>query len=187
MPVEYSDSLRREKPINVRAPEVRPILAGTKTQMRLIVKPQPDHCHRDIIGKEQPWSKEDWDRLLPQIDDKEITCPYGQPGSFLWVRESFAVFDCDGTRAGIGYKADHPNGDLSKTDGGYNFRFVEPENIPAVRRMIDGERWRPSIHMPRWASRITLEVTGVRVERLQGAWAENPRVWVVSFRKVEYA
>jgi hypothetical protein len=76
----------------------------------------------------------------PVITDPRIfnkPCPYGQPGDRLWVREAFQLDDSDPT---------------------------------FVYFRADGKQcnwWRPSIHMPRWASRITLEITGVRVERLQ--------------------
>jgi hypothetical protein len=74
---------------------------------------------------------------------REIKLKYGQPGDRLWVRERFAVMDRRGFQ-------DHRR-DSIKYD-------VNPESIIVQR---------PSIHMPRWASRITLEITGVRVERLQ--------------------
>lgn len=74
--------------------------------------------------------------------DGRIHCPYGQPGDRLWVRECFGYSDSEDET--LTYRADNPS---------------RPHETPA--------RWRPSIHMPRWASRITLEVTGVRVERLQ--------------------
>lgn len=70
-----------------------------------------------------------------------FACPYGQVGDRLWVRESFAV--CEDNN--IFYKAD---GKPDPWDG------------------WDGVKWKPSIHMPRQASRITLEITGIRVERL---------------------
>ena len=74
-----------------------------------------------------------------------IRCPYGQPGDRLWVRETFCD-DWHMDRGVVEYRAD---GELDSD-------------------MFDaGCTWRPSIHMPRWASRITLEVTDVRVERLQ--------------------
>jgi hypothetical protein len=69
-------------------------------------------------------------------------CPYGQPGDRLWVRETF--------------NRTNPGGN----DGHYFFRATEANEFPDAI-------WKPSIHMPRWASRITLEVTGVRVDRLQ--------------------
>lgn len=72
-----------------------------------------------------------------------VDCPYGQPGDRLWVRETWA-----------------------KTDGRH-------EIVPIAYRATNdsmallNDKWKPSIHMPRWASRITLEITGIRVERLQ--------------------
>lgn len=73
------------------------------------------------------------------------TCPYGLPGDRLWVRESFALWpeQGEGEGPGIAYRADDES--------------FEPFT----------SYWRPSIHMPRWASRITLEITGVRLERVQ--------------------
>lgn len=72
-----------------------------------------------------------------------IPCPYGQPGDRLWVRESFTL--CESIRA----------------DG---------HRAPLYRAtsIVDAEaKWKPSIHMPRWASRLTLEIVSLRVERLQ--------------------
>jgi hypothetical protein len=74
-------------------------------------------------------------------DDGRILRPYALPGGHLWVREGFAWSGYEKSHDHVWYRADGERG------GGIN--------------------WRPSIHMPRWASRITLEVTGVRVERLQ--------------------
>jgi hypothetical protein len=70
-------------------------------------------------------------------------CPYGYPGDMLWVKETF-----NGT-----------------TETGIAYRATEPQ--------MDGAPWRPSIHMPRWASRITLEVTAVKVERVQDITGED--------------
>lgn len=78
---------------------------------------------------------------LPDFTCYRSTCPYGAPGDRLWVREAWAVHPDYGGRHSI-YRAD---------------RGVEH----------DADRWTPSIHMPRWASRITLHITGVRVERLR--------------------
>lgn len=77
----------------------------------------------------------------PELASLLRCCPYGQPGDRLWVRETWATHPDYGGRHAI-----------YRTDRGCEH---------------DAERWTPSIHMPRWASRITLEVTGVRVERLQ--------------------
>ena len=78
------------------------------------------------------------------IEPMTEECPYGKPGDRLWVRETH--MDLGGC---LLYRADHGS---------------EVERASCAPR----QRWAPSIHMPRWASRITLEVTGVRVERLQG-------------------
>lgn len=72
-----------------------------------------------------------------------IRCPYGRPGDRLWVRETWTEESVDAE------------------DGHYR---------PDYRATANGQplgKWKPSIHMPRWASRITLEITGVRVERLR--------------------
>jgi hypothetical protein len=88
-------------------------------------------------------------------------CPYGQPGDRLWVREAFRYyFDADDLMDCIQYRADNtlrkPDALLSEDEG---LRYSD---------MCDAESpWRSPIHMPRWASRITLEVVSVRVERLQ--------------------
>ena len=87
--------------------------------------------------------------------------PYGVVGGTLWVRETWRTQELDGELDGVLYAADN--------------QFVPIENkIEAADAWCDayangkhGDKWRPSIHMPRWASRITLEVTGISVQRLQ--------------------
>ncbi|MCL2076305.1 MAG: hypothetical protein FWH15_07705 [Betaproteobacteria bacterium] len=177
-----------EKPINFPDEMVRAILSGAKTQTRRIIKPQPTGV---------PF-RESYDLSSP-------VCPYGRPGDYLWVRETWAKPP--------GYIC------LYRADG-------EP-TTPALK-------WRPSIHMPRGAARILLEITDVRVERLrdiseadaraegivdggcltcgesepcgcanpqpipsegfirlweaiygQGAWNADPWVWVISFRRIK--
>ena len=185
-----------ERPMLFSAPMVRALLAGTKTQTRRVVKPQPpefDHATRQHQRI-----------LVPR-------CPYGQPGDRLWVRESTAE-DCIGSASFARYTAD-----------GFTSRLAWWYSKKAC----------PSIHMPRWASRILLEITAVRVERLQdiskadamaeglyqdqagrwttwsatkehrehlnpieayrelwesingaGSWGANPWVWAVEFRRI---
>jgi hypothetical protein len=142
----------RERPILFSAPMVRAILDGTKTQTRRVVKPAPmmvtDH-------KTAVWEGPA-DSLLKLLDGAGRHCPYGQPGDRLWVREAFAFCLADKfgpTPDSVIYRADEGNADWP-------------------------HGWKPSIHMPRCASRITLEVTAVRVERLndiseKDAWAEG--------------
>lgn len=182
----------KERPILFSTPMVKAILAGSKTQTRRVIKPQPD----------TPFDKYALN-ILPQ------QCPYGAPGDRLWVRETFlAVGGVKSPKRRIVYKS--TNG----LDG-------HPEWLSPA--------WAPSIHMPRNASQITLEVVSVRVEmvrditeadaKAEGAvpheyyegaggepftyreafedlwnsinekrghgWDVNPWVWVVEFRRVD--
>lgn len=191
----------KERPILFSGPMVRAILDGRKTQTRRVVK-----------GEALRW-------LSPEVgfaptfvaNPENSLCPYGGPGDRLWVRETHYVESAgyeDGTGRRIFYRASDGDAPISL--------------------------WRPSIFMPRWASRLTLEVTAVRVERVQDisgedakaegcdasgcwehdhdpedlgcldsrvptyralwdsingkrpgcAWADNPWVWVIAFRRL---
>ena len=147
----------KERPILFSAPMVRAILAGTKTQTRRLVNQEaPDDadgcCWIDIEGVHQfAWVIGEDQDIHPSA--AQFRCPYGQPGDRLWVRETHAPqADCWGAWER-----------WSRGDGG-----VGPIiHYKASDEQAWVDRWRPSIHMPRWASRITLEVTAVRVERLK--------------------
>ncbi len=142
----------KERPILFSAPMVRAILSGQKTQTRRVVKPQPEWTDPSTAwlngdGHSGPgWYAHNAD--YPEEGSLFYRCPYGQPGDRLWVRETFQRFSDDGE---IMYRAD-------------------PVSFQAMNELKCDEcqeaRWRPSIHMPRWASRILLEVASVRVERL---------------------
>jgi len=144
---------------------VRALLEGRKTQTRRIVKPQPEylqvHEHkgkRIYDGANRRWC---WKQLVASDCwsigfEQELAelCPYGKPGDRLWVRESFwqrGWFEHDDELAGA---------------GNWFWDSPIPENISYEPRFSSKWRKRPSIHMPRWASRILLEVVSVRVERL---------------------
>jgi hypothetical protein len=133
----------KERPILFSAPMIRALLAGTKTQTRRVVK----------IGK----CPDTGCQLAPcEIAGERglglyRLCPYGAPGGRLWVRETWNTFE---GWAGYFYAADDYSFGIGADD--------DPDHIPE-----HAVRWRPSIHMPRAASRITLEITTVRVERLQ--------------------
>lgn len=148
----------KERPILFSAPMVRAILEGRKTQTRRVVKPQLD------LGLYLDWQEMDafegkarFRRVGPDYPDTEgddgIVCPYGALGGRLWVRETWAIRWYQGGWH-VYFDAD---GEHSRRD--------EVGAFPLGKGRAG--RLRPSIHMPRWASRITLEVTGVRVERLQ--------------------
>jgi hypothetical protein len=144
----------KERPILFSGPMVRAILDGRKTMTRRVVKV---HDQRDDFerqgGFHGAWEDATrwtfnprWDERLDGKGDPRprycLRCPYGAPGDRLWVRESFRL--SAGASKEVHYAA-------SVDD------YTRAEKGP----------WKPSIHMPRWASRITLEVTGVRVERVQ--------------------
>lgn len=144
----------KERPIIFNAEMVRAILDGRKTQTRRIVaNVQPDNC----LTLRKP-TKTKGGMHTHVIDaPKHGLCPFGKVGDRLWVRETFAAGLC--TKSTMAYRATHKSSDLEE---GWD------EVI----------KWQPSIHMPRWASRIQLEITDVRVELLnaisnQDAMAEG--------------
>jgi len=131
----------KERPIDLKPHEVRGITAGRQTQIRRVVKPQPSKQLLD-----------DYDRIrikygFNTTDGQMIAdcfqSRFGKPGDRLWGRETWM--------------------DLSVVDGALGAAMYSATfgNAP------EGGRWRPGILMPRWASRITLDVVAVRVERLQ--------------------
>jgi hypothetical protein len=122
---------------------------------------------------------------LDKPQEWNFDCPFGKVGDRLWVRETWADV------RGMGF--DHPSGISSlKMQVAYKADCSEAGLVAAADY---GVKWKPSIHMPRWASRITLEITGIRIERMQDGgdrdfwgeekWAENPWVWVIEFKKVD--
>lgn len=138
-----------DRPILFSAPMVRALLAGTKTQTRRVVRPQPSP--ELLADYAEIRATRGSTRTDAQALSECIPCPYGQPGDRLWVRETWNQFD---GWAGYLYAADYDGWGIGPND--------DPDHVPD-----HAVRWRPSIHMPRAASRITLEITGVRVERLQ--------------------
>ena len=158
----------KERPILFSAPMVRAILEGRKTQTRRVVKPQPIYvCSKGPDDAPVLSSQTNW------ASDAVIRCPYGAPGDRLWVREAFRftdVFDQDSpSRVGercvdAGYRT--PWAPLQFEADGRRLNWEHTSAPPHDEAPRPG-KLRPGMFMPRWASRILLKVTAVRVERLQ--------------------
>lgn len=157
----------RERPILFNADMVRAVLDGRKTQTRRIMREQPEVIPKeDELGKPGFWIPFNAGKTMVRNDDMHIACPFGLKGDRLWVRETFRVHSRATDVATLVYKASEQQSWTQQT----HRVPIEKCNKPAV---VD--KWTPSIHMPRWASRITLEITGVRVERLQSITEEDAK------------
>lgn len=224
------------------APMVRAILAGSKTQTRRVMKHLPTAPPDGEIGVGQfegRGSRQLRHVALVVVRDAAncirpstvLHCPYGQPGDRLWVRETFYAWGRWETRFSAKKGRDEWHFIDMTIECGKAYRYAadgrQPQPMGGKRHKngITPTWWkRPAIHMPRAASRTTLELTGVRVERLQdisetdaraegtaahnspaailtgyrqgyrllwesingaGSWAENPFVWVISFRRLD--
>jgi len=169
-----------ERPILFSAPMVRALLAGTKTQTRRICERATDivgdhaaSVHPDGSGTgfiawwPNPVSAEETKRLYPE--DQGFKCPHGKPGDRIWVRETWrtAISLDDKSPSEVGALAIAAN--YRKPWAPIKYEADGATDNADVLRDFGGKwgKTRVSIHMPRWASRITLEITGVRVERLQ--------------------
>lgn len=136
--------MKREKPILFSTLMIQAILAGRKTQTRRIIKPQPqENDHPDKLGKFWWKGSHGW-------DERQLIplCPYGQIGDILWVRETFIPPMGYGTISRYIYKA--------------------TEDLDCFKGL-----WKPSIFMPKEACRIKLEITNIRVEKLQNISEED--------------
>jgi hypothetical protein len=135
----------KERGILFSKPMILALLAGRKTQTRRLVKDQSIL----VDGGGQPFTQR-WDKGEEVNWRTDVRCPYGVPGDRLWVRETFiaGMFN-GGERKWVRYRA------------------TDEKEVPS------GTKWKPSIYLPRWASRITLEVTEVRAQRLQEISVED--------------
>ena len=148
----------KERPIIFNAEMVRAILDGRKTQTRRVIKDVSESA-------EDFWTTQsmDGDHICFQFGwhgriHSSINCPYGVPGDRLWVREAYHN-DFEHDR--IFYKAD------ADSDGIVGYEVSGAGGFGGGIGTAIINDWKPSIHMPRWASRLNLIVTGVRVERVQ--------------------
>lgn len=161
-----------ERPILFSAPMVRALLEGRKTQPRRLIK--APGIEEAVAGHYYPSLNAAQFRRADGRDSLPLTCPYGRVGDRLWVRETWGAMSSELSRASVAYAARLPAGKtLQDTDGGCNVVTVPEEWRDRLGHLVDTERWRPSIHMPRWASRLTLEVTDIRVQRLQDITGED--------------
>lgn len=153
----------KERPILMTPENAQKCHEGTKTQTRRIVKPQPPEDVGKILGPEMyaPAKVDKFGEEYPgedvfgvYSDDGEwgAVFPYGQVGDRLWVREALAP--CHECPCEI-------------------YRGQGVKNCPWCDESTSGLKWTPAIHMPRWACRTVLEITEIRVERLQGISEED--------------
>lgn len=152
----------KERPILFSAPMVCAILEGRKTVTRRPVKVQP---HIDASGNfcvgNSNYGQDGYGKPVTKHFVNGC-CPFGKPGDRLWVRETFGLQVRNyggGTGEHIVYRATNPDAIYCKS--------AEGQEYPV--------KWKPSIHMPRHSSRILLEITGVRVERLQDISEDQAR------------
>jgi len=185
--------MRKERPIIIPRPEmVRAILGDRKTQHRWPIKPQPEldlsrgwwwkgKCYgivASLYGNKFPVAK--------LIQDMKTACPYWI-GNVLWVREKFKVANCVHLAYG-------PRGSAIIYEDGSCIPIPE-EKLEWYYQHFDALKWQSPIFMPKWASRIKLEVIKVRVERIQdisfedaqaeGAWRSR-RSDLVSIEPPEF-
>ena len=170
-----------ERPILFSAPMVKAILAGEKTQTRRVMSPQPVRSlpHTRAMRNTPNWTVHHpmgwrWRNSFVADDAGGLpalkhSCPYGVPSQRLWVRETWSPVEreCDSVD-GIRFAADGAFVPIENTSKAADLWVVAANNDHSGR-------WRPSIFMPRWASRITLVITDVRVERLQAITEEDAR------------
>lgn len=179
----------KERPILFSAPMVRALLEGRKTQTRRIVKGYEKANLRRVLG---PGRDGTFDFVFPREGYPEedgnghlVKCPYGVPGDRLWVRETFVV---ESNRQDMDPEYLPPFKDGRPVtwhgcaaDGVWweqaHYRATEPTHdiTDDEDELGEGCKWRPSIFMPRWASRLLLEITEVRVQRVQEISEEDAR------------
>ncbi|MEP9689714.1 hypothetical protein QYG59_18305 [Xanthomonas perforans] len=201
----------RERPIRLKAHEVRAILSGAKSQTRHAVKLP----HENPLGQWEASTSGGYgarDRKGNLVSEHAciwhtrtgdtLSCPFGDVGDRLWVRETWQQVHplqvADGRyshkgRAGITgpppvsyrtiYRADGEFPPIYMLGGEpWPYRSLTPFERDGMQSFVDDPCWNPSIHMPRWACRLVLEITDVRVERLQAiseadALAEGSMWW----------
>ena len=152
------DESVREHPILMSGPMVRATMNGLETETRRVVKPQPHSMcsHASYLKEIDRW-------VFGDNTGRTFKCPYGKPGDRLWVRETFFF---------------RPDPYLAL------YRAFDIDNrLPALSPDIEGFRWKPSIHMPRTAARLFLDVQEIRIEPLQDITDEGIQAEGIVFDK----
>ncbi len=152
-----------ERGMIFNAEMVRALLSGRKTQTRRIMKVQPESNQLGLMlitdsTKHSDIGKYHWGESNAtgnHVRSKLFSCPFGAVGDRIWVRETFNSFWVTDE------EIEEIQEDISKAADLCDYKADYPDSSQPA------EGWTPSIHMPRWASRILLEITDVRVERLQ--------------------
>lgn len=158
----------KERGMIFNAEMVRALLDGRKTQTRRIMKVQPESNQLGLLlitdsTKHSDIGKYHWaesNATGNHVRSKLFLCPFGAVGDRIWVREGFFP-------APLEMQSEPPRKtmwNIAYRDGMQMEKLAPAEYNPTI---YNYERWTPSIHMPRWASRILLEITDVRVERLK--------------------
>lgn len=175
----------KERPILFNAPMVRAILGGQKTVTRRPVSAKLTSQFDEPRGQADAGAGYPFIECHNGFHPASLFCPYGQPGDRLWVRETWSDVNLQGA-PGIAYRADDDIRDLMEDEsflderGAFNYDDPRAKPYPFAcwsEDLISGTegRWRPSIFMPRWVSRILLEITAIRVERLHDITEEQAR------------
>ncbi|HFN0469000.1 TPA: hypothetical protein ACHB00_001272 [Klebsiella pneumoniae] len=165
-----------ERGMIFNAEMVRALLSGRKTQTRRIMKVQPESNQLGLLlitdsTKHSDIGKYHWaesNATGNHVRSKLFLCPFGAVGDRIWVREGFFP-------APLEMQSEPPRKtmwNIAYRDGMQMEKLAPAEYNPTI---YNYERWTPSIHMPRWASRILLEITDVRVERLNAISEEDAR------------
>jgi hypothetical protein len=182
----------KERPLTCDAREVKAVLDGRQTQFRRVVKPPSVTATVDgkpagkmLFDLSRAWAdpgfpdedgayregylhvpcahpSDGWEAKPHNDRVERVYCPFGSPGDHLWVRETFRAIEDPGA-------ADSEVRRTYEDDGETRYIVVDYKADAPTRIMdkLGKPEWKPSIYMPRWASRITLEITGVKVERLR--------------------
>lgn len=161
----------KEHPILFSGEMVRAILDGRKTQTRRVIVPQLEYV--SVKGTSEPyckmwlWAGKKSDKSYTTLYFLTQRCPYGQRGDRLWVRETFSLM-CHQADPQCWCETD----EQKKRNHYFEYKADTGNPYPGewdaddARGYDDAPKWHPSIHMPRAASRIMLEIVGVRVQRL---------------------